>query len=175
MSLCWYFAFPPDVSRYWIWWFCVHTCCHCGQQLNYLLWRKFCRRDSKPTNFVCLILIFKQVKTRLNPIIMHIFPSWKKKCIYCDLFSAAIVGTLSVTLCHEINVETFAAEYHEICFVEPTTILIILMSWDLKNVMRAIFSEMGISHSCDFCLEDNDRGRRRCLWSTLGLRWIQMT
>ena len=50
---------------------------------------------------------------------------------------------MSTPQCHEINVMTFDAECHEICFVGRKTNVMTLMSWDLENVMRFIFSGTG--------------------------------
>ena len=50
---------------------------------------------------------------------------------------------MSTPQCHEINVMTFDAECREICFVGRKTNVMTLMSWDLENVMRFIFSGTG--------------------------------
>ena len=50
---------------------------------------------------------------------------------------------MSTPQCHEINVMTFDAECHEICFVGRKTNVMTLMSWDLENVMTFIFRGTG--------------------------------
>ena len=98
----------------------------------------------------CFILIFKQARNILS----------KWKCLsmsfnkyttiyivitYLHLYQKLtfIRNRMSTPQCHEINVMTFDAECHEICFVGRKTNVITLMSWDLENVMRFIFSGTG--------------------------------
>ena len=50
---------------------------------------------------------------------------------------------MSTPQCHEINVMTFDAECHEICFGGRKTNVMTLLSWNLENVMRFIFSGTG--------------------------------
>ena len=79
---------------------------------------------------------------------------------------------MSTPQCHEINVMTFDAECHEICFVGWKTNVMTLMSWDLENVMRFIFSGTGpwcwcvlsnYASTLDWChLPGDDASIMRC-------------
>ena len=62
---------------------------------------------------------------------------------YLHLYQKLTFIRMSTPQCHEINVMTFDAECHEICFVGRKTNVMTLMSWDLENVMRFIFSGTG--------------------------------
>ena len=63
--------------------------------------------------------------------------------IFLHLHQKLTFSRMSMPQCHEINVMTFDAECHEICFVGRKTNVMTLMSWDLENIMRFIFSGMG--------------------------------
>ena len=63
--------------------------------------------------------------------------------IYLHLYQKLTFSRMSTPQCHEINVMTFDAECHEICFVGRKTNVMTLKSWDLENVMRFIFSGTG--------------------------------
>ena len=62
---------------------------------------------------------------------------------YLHLYQKLTFIRMSTPQCHEINVMTFDAECHEICIVGRKTNVMTLMSWDLENVMRFIFSGTG--------------------------------
>ena len=62
---------------------------------------------------------------------------------YLHLYQKLTFIRMSPPQCHEIDVMTFDAECHEICFVGRKTNVMTLMSWDLENVMRFIFSWTG--------------------------------
>ena len=62
---------------------------------------------------------------------------------YLHLYQKLTFIRMSTPQCHEINVMTFDAECHGICFVGRKTNVMTLMSWDLENVMRFIFSGTG--------------------------------
>ena len=98
------------------------------------------RQVSTSMFYEYFILIFKQAR--------NVLIKWKCLChltnilrMYCDYF-LHLYQKLTPQ-CHEINVMTFDAECHEICFVGRKTNVMTLMSWDLENVMRFIFSVTG--------------------------------
>ena len=63
--------------------------------------------------------------------------------IFLNLHQKSTFSRMSTPQCHEINVMTFDAKCHDICFVGRKTNVMTLTSWDLENVMRFIFSVMG--------------------------------
>ena len=73
--------------------------------------------------------------------------STNELCIYCDYFPSSSPKVnfrrMSTPQCHKINVVTFDAECHEICFVGRKTNVMTLMSWDLENVMTFISTGTG--------------------------------
>ena len=97
----------------------------------------------------CFILIFKQARNisikckclsmAFNKYTTHVL--WLFSFIFtCQKLTSIRISTPQ---CHEINVMPFDAECHEICFVGRKTNVMTLMSWDLENVMRFIFSGTG--------------------------------
>ena len=63
--------------------------------------------------------------------------------IFLLLYQKLTFSRMSTPQCHEINVMTFDTECHEICFVGRKTNVMTLLSWDLRNVTRFIFSGTG--------------------------------
>ena len=83
--------------------------------------------------------------------------------IFLHLNQKLTFSRMSTPQCHEINVMTFDAECHEICFVGWKTNVKTLMSWDLENVMRFIFSGTG---SCII-----HHTRRVIVWEFCGMHF----
>ena len=93
------------------------------------------------------ILIFKQTRNisiKRNVYLCHLTNILR---VYCDNIPQSSPKVsfirMSTPQCHEINVMTFDAECHEICFVGRKTNVMTFMSWDLENVMRFILSRTG--------------------------------
>ena len=112
------------------------------------------RKVSTLMFFECFILIFKQARSILikpkslsmpfNKYTTHVF-------IFISLHhhQKLTLSTMSTPQYHEINVMTFDAECHKICFVGRKTNGMTLMFWDLENVTRFIFSRAGARFGCD--------------------------
>ena len=140
---CWYFPMVADVYKRFIGRDCFHTHWCCTEEPFHALWR----HRSTSMFFECFILIFKQATTfRLNGYV-YLCHLTNILCMYCDYFSSSSpkinFNIKSTPYCHEINVMAFDAECHEICFVGWKTNVMILISWDLENVMRFILSGTG--------------------------------
>ena len=99
--------------------------------------------------------------------------------IFLHLHQKLTFNRMSTPQCHEINVMTFDAECHEICFVGRKTNVMTLMSWDLENVMTFIFSGTGPRSRApgkQFGVLDRwrDRHTRPARWSdTLRIRPVR--
>ena len=94
----------------------------------------------------CFILIFKQAGNILSKwkCLSMSFNKYTTHVLWLlTLYQRLTFSRMSTPQCHEINVMTFDAECHEICFLGRKTNVMALMSWDFENVMRFIFSGTG--------------------------------
>ena len=149
VTLWWHFPLATNVSKRFIGRDCFHMHCCCREQPFCALWR---HRSGSTCFHIDVLRVFQidfQARLKIfwsngNVYLWHL-------TIYCvciviislHLYQMLTFSRMSTPQCHEINVMTFDAECHEICFVGRKTNVMTLMSWYLENVMRFIFSGTG--------------------------------
>ena len=151
VTLWWHFPLATDVSKRFIGRDCFHTHCCCREQPFCALWRHRLELTRFHVDvFGCFTLIFKQARNiSIEWICLSMqFNKYTTEyacivIIFLHLHQKLTFNRMSTPQCHEINVMTFDAECHEICFVGWKTNVMTLMSWDLENVMTIIFSGTG--------------------------------